>query len=203
MTHRLRNWGVFLSMSIGLLAPLAAMAHCDTLDGPVVTDARTALEKETVTPVLKWVRAEDAEAIEQAFVQTLKVRALGAEAKALAEQFFFETLVRLHRAGEGAPYTGLQAAGTVDPIIAEADKAIISGEAKPLLTMLVTHAEHGLHVRFTKVVETRKHANESVEAGRAYVAAYVDYVHYIENLHKAIAGTAPHGAATTEHEAHE
>ncbi len=38
-----------------------AFAHCDTLDGPVVKDARLALDKGDVTGLLKWVRKERAE----------------------------------------------------------------------------------------------------------------------------------------------
>jgi hypothetical protein len=84
------------------------LAHCDTLDGPVVQTARTALEKGDITPLLKWVRVEDEKEIKDAFEKTLAVRRKGAEAKELADMYFFETLVRIHRAGEGAPYTGLK-----------------------------------------------------------------------------------------------
>jgi hypothetical protein len=41
----------------------------------------------------------------------LCVRTLDLEAKALADRYFFETLVRLYRAGEGAAYKGLKPAG--------------------------------------------------------------------------------------------
>src|SRR5512145_18046 len=98
------------------LVPRAAIAHCDTLDGPVVKDARAALDSKDVTAVLKWVRQDKEAEIREAFQHALGVRALGSEARALADRFFFETLVRVHREGEGAPYTGLKPAGTaVDP----------------------------------------------------------------------------------------
>jgi len=45
-----------------LLAPPAARAHCDTLDGPVVLAARKALETGKVNPVLAWVPAAEAHA---------------------------------------------------------------------------------------------------------------------------------------------
>ena len=35
----------------------------------------------------------------------------GPAARAVADQHFYETVVRIHRAGEGAPYTGLKPAG--------------------------------------------------------------------------------------------
>ena len=81
-------------------------AHCDTLDGPVVQTARIALEKGDIKPLLKWVRVEDKKEIQGAFEKTLAVRAKGAETKELADMYFFETLVRIHRAGEGVEITG-------------------------------------------------------------------------------------------------
>ncbi|MGH8640573.1 MAG: DUF6448 family protein, partial [Burkholderiales bacterium] len=94
----------------GLLAAWA-IGHCDTLDGPVVTLARKALETGNVNHVLPWVRPEDEPEIRRAFDHALAVRKLGCEARDLADRHFFETLVRVHRAAEGAPYTGLKPAG--------------------------------------------------------------------------------------------
>ena len=93
------------------LAPSRAFAHCDGLDGPVVTAAQRALETRNPALVLIWVQEKDEREIQNAFEQTLAVRALGPQARALADRFFFETLVRVHRAGEGAPFTGLEPAG--------------------------------------------------------------------------------------------
>lgn len=194
ITPAWRGYGLSLVLGLLLLAPMMASAHCDTLDGPVVNDARTALANGDVTPVLKWVRAEDTQAITAAFTQTLTVRKLSPEAQALADRYFFETLVRIHRAGEGAPYTGLQPAGAVEPAIAAADEAIAKGNADALLTEVTVLVQQGIRERFAQVVETRKHANDSVAAGRAYVAAYVTYIHYVEGLHQAAEGGAPHGA---------
>ncbi len=80
-----------------------AMAHCDALDGPVINEARTALNSGDITPVLKWVPAEDEAELEAMFAKTLDVRALGDNAQELADQQFFATLVEIHRAYEGAP----------------------------------------------------------------------------------------------------
>jgi len=97
-------------------------AHCDTLDGPVVETAKKALASGDVTPLLKWVSADDEKMIRTAFQKTLEVRKLGPQARNLADMYFFETLVRIHRAGEGAPYTGLKPGTAVDPAVALADK---------------------------------------------------------------------------------
>lgn len=193
-TREIKTFWFVLLVGLMLLMPMVAFAHCDTLDGPVVGDARTALATGTVTPVLKWVRAEDSAAITTAFNQTLAVRKLSPEAKTLADNYFFETLVRLHRAGEGAPYTGLKPEGAVDPIIVIADKAITDGKADPLVAEVTAVVTQGVRERLDRVIEARKHMNDSVEAGRVYVAAYVEYVHYIEALHQVAAGTAAHDA---------
>jgi hypothetical protein len=204
MTQVVRAGWMALVLGLAAWVPLPAAAHCDTLDGPVVTEARAALEKGEVTPVLKWVRAEDAPAVTAAFTQTLAVRKLSPEAKALADMYFFETLVRLHRASEGEPYTGLKPAGTVEPIVTMADAAIARGNADALVKAVTTDVTAGIRTRFAHVLETRMHANDSVPAGRAYVAAYVDYLHYVEGLHQASLGAAPHGAeAAHPAEAHE
>lgn len=181
------------------LAPRAALAHCDTLDGPVVKDARAALEVKDVTPVLKWVRPADEAEIREAFRQALAVRGLGGEARALADRFFFETLVRVHRAGEGAPYTGLAPAGAaVDPGIAATDVALETGSADALAKLLAAEVDEGIRRRHAQAAEARKHAGESVEKGRAYVAAYVELTHYAERLLQAATTAATH-AEPAEH----
>ena len=100
------------------------------MDGPVVQAARKALETGEVKLVLIWVQKQDEGDIKEAFQKTLTVRKLGAAAKELADRYFFETLVRIHRAGEGAPYTGLKPAGRdLGPAIPAADEAIEDASA--------------------------------------------------------------------------
>lgn len=174
------------------LAGGTAWAHCDTMDGPVVKAARQALEKGDVTPVLKWVRSEDEAEVRAAFAKTVKVRTLGGEAKELAERYFFETVVRLHRAGEGEPYTGLKPAGTgVEPAIQEADKALQTGRPEQLLSLVSEAVNREVRKRFAAVLEKQKRAEESVAAGREYVAAYVEFIHYVEGLQAEPGGERP------------
>ncbi|WP_198470749.1 DUF6448 family protein [Acetomicrobium sp. S15 = DSM 107314] len=181
---------------IGIIAlmiwPNKALAHCDTLDGPVVTEARLALETGNIAPVLKWVNKESEEEIRIAFDKATNVRSKGPEARELADIYFFETLVRLHRAGEGAPYTGLKPAGYVEPPVAAADKAIADGDVEALAGEIAEAAERGIKARFEKLIEAKKHKDESVEAGREYVEAYVAFVHYVEELHNMISGDGGH-----------
>lgn len=199
--HRTIVTAVAAVIALGVSGARTAGAHCDTVDGPVVIDARSALAAGDVTQVLKWVRAEDEPEIRAAFDRALAVRASGGAALELADTWFFETLVRVHRAGEGAPYTGLKPAGAVEPGIAAADRAIDSGSADSLVAALTGHLDEGVRHRFERVVAAREHANHNVAAGRAFVAAYVDFIHYVEGLHVAMAGSG-HGAAPAGQDAH-
>ncbi len=85
--------------------------HCDTRDGPVVTAARIALKTGNVNFVLIWAPESAENELKEAFEKTLRVRKAGVEAQELADEWFFESVVRLHRASEGAPFTGLKPAG--------------------------------------------------------------------------------------------
>jgi hypothetical protein len=185
-------------LGAGMFVPPVVMAHCDTLDGPVVSAAKAALERGDVTPVLRWVQPHDEATIRSAFAKALAVRAKGPEARELADMYFFETLVRIHRAGEGAPYEGIMPAGTVEPGIAEADAAVATGSVDALAHGVAEKVGEGIRHRFERAMELKGHADESVEAGRRYVEAYVEFIHYVERLHNDIAAQAEH----QEHEMH-
>ena len=167
-------------------------AHCDTLDGPVVAMARIALDKGDVTPLLKWVRPEEEKEIRAAFQKTLAMRAKGSEVKEFADMYFFETLVRIHRTGEGAPYTGLKPGEAIDPAVALADKALENGNVDKLVNVLTNAMANGIRERFQHARETQKRADDSVQAGREFVEAYVIFTHYVEGLHGLIKGGAAH-----------
>jgi hypothetical protein len=135
--------------TVGLFQPKQAIAHCDGLDGPVVKAAQNALEMGNVNLVLIWVQKKDEGEIEKAFQRTLAVRKLNPQAKELADTYFFGTLVRIHRSGEGAPYTGLQPAGRdLGLAIPAADKALEDGEIEPLLNLLTEVMQTGVRERF-------------------------------------------------------
>jgi hypothetical protein len=178
----------FVVISLTLFAPGVARAHCDTLDGPVVETARKALETGQLNPVLAWVRPADEAEIRAAFTRAVAVRKAGPEARQLADTWFFETLVRVHRAGEGAPYTGLKAAGQdLGPAVPAADKAIEKGSPDAVERLLVDAVRSGLRERYARVM-ARKPPAADVAAGRAWVEAYVPYVHYAEGVFEAARG---------------
>lgn len=175
---------------IGVVALLnlpVVSAHCDRLDGPVVTAARAALAEGKPDQALVWVAEGDEAEIRRAFEATIAVRKLGPDARALADRYFFETLVRIHRAGEGAPFTGLKPAGAdPGPAVAGADAALDQADVAPLLGLVSTQVEHGVRERFQAALAARKKAaSGDVAAGREAVRAYVDFLHYVDGVHRA------------------
>ena len=93
--------------------------------------------------------------------------------------------MRVHRAGEGAPYTGLKPAGEIEPAIAAADKSIETGKLEPVAKLVIDRTKDGLHGQFDAVTAKKKYNPNDVAAARAYVGAYVEYVHYVERLYNA------------------
>lgn len=194
---KLQNLILTLGLS-ALLAP-AAFAHCDTWDGPVVKAAQSALAKGDVNLVLVWVQKPGEAEIREAFKRALEVRKLGGEAQKLADQFFFETLVRVHRAGEGAPYDGLKPAGLdMGPAIPAGDKALETGDLKPVWKLLSDAAHTRLHEAFEAAMKAKDFKSGDVEAGRKAVAAYVTYIHFVEGLFEA-ASKEGHEGGEAEH----
>lgn len=193
----MKTKGTFLLAGLALAffsAPVLVQAHCDSLDGPVIQAAQAALAKGDVIPVLMWVQADDEAAIRAVFARALAVRKLSPAAAALADTHFFETLVRLHRAGEGEPFTGLKPAGSAEPALVAADRALESGSVAGLTADLQQRVAAGLKQRFDQAREAKAHAAHNVAAGRAYVAAYVGFIHYFENLQATAERPAGHGA---------
>jgi hypothetical protein len=176
------------SLTLGIYG--FAAAHCDTLDGPVIQDARKALDAKDVTPILKWVKQKDEKTVRAAFAKALSAK--DKKNAEIAEMHFFATLVKIHRAGEGAPFNGLKPAGEVEPAIAEADKALASGSSDALVKMVTDDVADGIRKRYKHAAATYKHKDESVEQGREFVEAYVEYTHYVERLHLNATGKGGH-----------
>lgn len=179
--------------------PQIAQAHCDSLDGPVVNATRAALAENDADRILIWVLADD-EAIKRAFEQTLALRKLNPEARDLADMYFFETLVRIHRAREGVAYTGLKTSGTdFGPSIPATDKAIKSENIEPVMQLLSKTTKRSTHERFQEILSKKEFDQVNIEAGREFVEVYVKYTHYVKGIYGAAARTAiGHFPATDE-----
>jgi hypothetical protein len=202
---RFKRWILLLVLVTGMVVvvpPGTAQAHCDSVDGPVVSAARQALVEEDVDRILPYVQPDAEQELTAAFQHVLAVRALGPEAQELADHYFFETAVRLHRAGEGAPYTGLKAGGDPGPALAAAEEALESGSLSGVYRVLNRAVREGIDGRYAVVVEARAHAAEaqSVEAERERVEAELLFETYVFELYTAALGEAdPHGAEAAAH----
>lgn len=179
------------------LAPAAARAHCDTLDGPVVKTARAALDAKDVAPALAWVKPAGEAEIRAAFQAAVQARAARPASRQASDARFFETLVRVHRAGEGAEYTGLKPAGAgLTDGLKAADAGIEKGDAAAVERVLVEAARSGVRHRFAALSALRP-PGADVAAGRRWVEAYVEYVHYVEGAERVLAGGGSHADATS------
>ena len=183
----------FASRIASFFAASPAEAHCDTLSGPVIGAARKAFEERDVAPVLKWIRPEDEADVKKAFELACRVRDLGPEARELAEKSFFETLVRIHRAGEGAPYEGLKPDGSVPPVVGKADAALETGDVSELADRISSHVKAAVEEKFRHALEKKRSADESPEKGREFVEAYIAFVHTVEGIHELVMGGHAHG----------
>lgn len=195
---------VLLLVTVLLAVPANTFAHCDTMNGPVVLDARKALETGVLDPVLKWVTSADEAEVKAAFDRTMKVRTINDEVREMADLYFFETVVRLHRMSEGVGYTGLKPAAAVAPAIAAADRALETGSVDALSNMLTRDLRDALAERFAEAYAARAHADHSVEAGRAFVETYVRFTHLAEEIdaitkHASGAHAAGHGTEAPVH----
>ena len=144
--------------------------HCDSLSGPVVKAAKEALEAGNVNFVLPYVPRESEGEVVAAFDKVLPLHRQPNGAHEIADTFFFETVVRLHRAGEGAAYTGLKPAGTDEgPIIPIAERAIETGSVEELKETLIGLVGSEVEKRFEHMQHLRQYSGESVDMAREYV----------------------------------
>ncbi|MFA3781463.1 DUF6448 family protein [Melioribacteraceae bacterium 4301-Me] len=183
MLHKLRFLLILVLVSTIFIFTNTTYAHCDSMEGPVVKAAKKALETNNVNYVLIWVKQEYENEIKTLFEKVKNVRKLNSEAKELADMFFFETLVRLHRMGEGEGYTGLKPVGyKPNEGIEAADIAIDKGSVDEILNR-VDKSFHQNVVKYYNDVQSKKNYDvNDVTAGREFVEAYVHFIHYVENL---------------------
>lgn len=142
--------------------------------------------------ILPWVPQKAEAELTQAFQKTLAVK--GKEATELAHYWFFETAVRLHREGEGAPYTGLKPAGLDwGPVVPNADKAIEQGNAKEVIQFILHTVEEELQKRFKLAMSRKNYDPNDVAAARKYVQAMLGFVLFSHHLYTFVTGGTEHG----------
>ncbi len=169
--------------------------HCDTMDGPIVGAAKEALEKGNVKLILPWAPKKAEDEIKKGFERTLRVRKSGKDAKELADYWFFETVVRLHREGEGAPYTGVKPAGLDEgPVVPKAEKAVEEGEAGDVIEFLSHAVEEEVQKRLKHAMSLKDYDTNDVDAAREYVEAMLEVTLYSHHLYEYIKGSSGHAA---------
>jgi len=190
-----------IMLSLLILSTGVTLAHCDTMDGPVIKDAKVAIEKSNINYILKWIQPQDETELKDAFLLTMKVRTLSPDAMVLADKYLFETLVRLHRSGEGVPFTGVKPAGTpIDEKILAADKSIELGSLSPLKGFVPNESVPELEKRFNKVMSLKAYDINNVKAGRAYIEAYVQFFKFAEGEEENHNVEHPEGTSQTGHQ---
>lgn len=193
MKNRKKIYVLFVSASFVCVSVFVAAvyAHCDSRSGHVIPEAMTALEKGNIISILKWIKPEYESEVKKAFELAVQVRDKSPEAKDIADKYFLETLIRLHRAGEGAPYTGIKETPP-EKITILTDQALANGTADELIEKIQTHLAGAIKEKFNKALQASKNKDKSVESGREFVEAYVQYTHYVEGIHTAILSTGGH-----------
>ena len=164
-------------------------SHCDTMSGPVATDAQKALETKDFKTIQIWVGAAQEKELEKRFNECIAVRNINEQTKKLADMYFIETSIRLHREAEGMPFTGVKPA---QPLPVD-EKALETGEIKTITDLLTEAIRSETQKWFEKAVDARKHKDDNVESGRKWVDAYVKYVVYIHGLYMQIEAGPQHG----------
>ncbi|MGE5384841.1 MAG: DUF6448 family protein [Betaproteobacteria bacterium] len=200
-TTRTTLAAAFIAANLVFAGP--ALAHCDGLDGPVIIEARAALEKKDVTPLLKWVPEKGEPAIKAAFAKALTERAAGANAREAADHKLFEKLVRVHRESEGAPYSGIKPAGQIAPVVAEADAALARKDVDQLAKHVAAKVEQAVREKFELAAHSQAQADASVAKGREFVANYVQYVHFVEEVNNLAGKKDAHHEPATKGAHHE
>jgi hypothetical protein len=164
--------------------------HCDSLDGPVVTAAKKALEAGNVNLILPYVPKEGEAEVIRTFEKVMKIRADEA-VREIADLYFFETVVRIHRMGEGASYTGLKPAGLSEgPVIPVAEDAIESGSPDELINVLSNMLREEITDRIHHILHLKEHAGKSVDDAREYVEAMLGLQVWSHSIYERIHGEA-------------
>lgn len=176
-----------------LLSGTELYGHCDRKNGPVAVAAGEALKLGDFEKISIWVGKEQEQELKEKFQQSLEIYRQGGKAAELAEEYFMETSVRLHREAEGLPFTGLKEAQPNPEDIEAAEKALDTGNVDPVLYLLSEKMREKISHWFQEAQQAEERKHNSVEAGREWVDTYVKYITYIHGLYQTIEQGPPHG----------
>ena len=196
MLMQTSRWSTIIIILLGILVivPNAGEAHCDKMDGPVAKAAKKALQSGEFQPIQIWVGTDQEGELRSAFQEALQVRSESTAARELADRYFVETAVRLHREAEGISYTGVKPAGIPNPEdIVAGEKAIESGDVDAVMKVLQEELRAETEKWFGNAIQAKQDKDRSVEAGREWVDAYVKYIIYVHGLYQKIKAGPAHG----------
>jgi len=195
ITHYTLRIAISLLSAVLLMAGVSdrAGAHCDAINGPVAAAAQEALSAGRFETVAIWVGEAQEEELREKFEQCSAVYKRDGDAKKLAERYFMEIAVRLHREAEGFSYTGLKPAAPLPPDVAAAEKSLEAGNVTIVTDLLASELRYKTEELFEEAIKARTHKDENIDAGRKWVNAYVRYVIYVHGLHKTIQTGPAHG----------
>lgn len=173
--------------------------HCDSMDGPVVKAAIRALDEKNVNLILPYVPKDNENEVLDVYNKVIKLREQSSDAKYISDKYFFETVVRIHRAGEGAAFTGLKPAG-IDHgmVVPVAEKAIEKENAEKLTRLLCNALKSEIEKKFARIMELKRQENGPVDKAREYVSNMLGFIVNSHKLYKCITADTSH--FTHQHE---
>ncbi len=172
------------TLAIFFLSTLTTFAHCDSMEGPVIKAAHKTLETGNINYSLIWIPENDEAELIQIFEKVKVVRELSPLAKELADNYFFETLVRIHRMGEGVGYTGIKSEGyKIEQGILDADIALENGSMEKIINQIPADKTDKISHLFTETISKKNFNLNDVSAGREYVESYVHFIHAVEEIY--------------------
>jgi len=174
--------------------------HCDAMDGPVVKAALTALAANDVALVLPFVDEAGEAEVRTTFEKVSKVRSQGGTVGEIAVRLFLETVVRLHRAAEGAPFTGLKPAGLDHgPVIPVAERAIGTGSPEELVKDLTRYLADEVKTRLDEVMALKARAHEGIDDARRYTNAMLEFQVWSNQVFRSLTAVPRHSPSDLEH----
>ena len=192
MIYRLKT-NLILGIALILILANSVSAHCDSMEGPVVKAAKEALNTGNISHVLIWIPVESENELKQIFQKVVKVRKINTDVRELADLYFFETVVRIHRMGEGVGYTGLKGNDfKPEEGIEAADLAIRNNNIDKILSHVDETKHNNVRYYFEELQSKKNFEVNNVNAGREYVASYVHFIHFIEGLYSGKTDTYKH-----------
>ena len=159
-----------------------------------------ALEAGDVALVLPFVPVDGEAEVRGVFDRVRSVREFGSDAREVADRLFFDTVVRIHRAGEGAPYTVLKPAGlSVGPVIPLAERAVNTGSPGEVVDFLASVLGAEVKHRLEHISALADARERSLGDARRYVEGSLAFQVYAHRIYEEMRAPAHGHRAESDH----